>query len=118
MNDAEKLASLLEEGVIDEVLGQLQSGKEASIYVVRRGDEVVAAKVYKERDQRSFKNNAVYTEGRKVRKPKPPMETKPSDLLDALRRSAKGGAKPAKIAGKASARKPAKRAAAPLRKTG
>src|SRR5947209_13349381 len=67
MTDQDKLASLLEEGAIDEVLGQLQSGKEASLYVVRRGDEVVAAKVYKERDRRSFKNNAVYSEGRKTR---------------------------------------------------
>src|SRR5437016_839337 len=63
----DKLASLLAEGAIDEVVGQLQSGKEASIFVVRRGDELLAAKVYKERDRRSFKNNAVYTEGRKTR---------------------------------------------------
>ncbi len=65
--DEEKLASLLEEGHIDEVLGTLQSGKEASLYVVRRGTEIAAAKVYKERDRRTFKNNAVYAEGRKVR---------------------------------------------------
>jgi RIO kinase 1 len=67
MTDSDKLTSLLEEGVIDEVLGQLQSGKEASVYAVRRAGEVVAAKVYKERDRRSFKNNAMYAEGRKVR---------------------------------------------------
>jgi RIO kinase 1 len=67
MIDEDKLASLLEEGVIDEVLGTLQSGKEASLYVVRRGTEIAAAKVYKERDRRTFKNNAVYAEGRKVR---------------------------------------------------
>lgn len=60
-------------------------------------------------------------EGRKIRKPKPPKETKPSDLLDALRRSAKGEGKAAKgagNAGKTKARKPAKRAAAPLKKAG
>jgi len=67
MTDEDKLASLLEEGAIDEVLGNLQSGKEASLYAVRRGTEVAAAKIYKERDRRTFKNNAVYREGRKVR---------------------------------------------------
>lgn len=56
-------------------------------------------------------------EGRKIRRPKPPKETKPSDLLEALRRSAKGEGKAAST-GKAAARKPAKRTAAPLRKAG
>lgn len=67
MADDEQLASLLLEGAIDEVLGELQTGKEASLYVVRRGDEVIAAKVYKDRDRRTFKNNALYREGRKTR---------------------------------------------------
>ncbi len=58
---------LLADGVIDEVLGRLKSGKEANISLVRRGDAVVAAKVYKDRATRSFKNNADYKEGRKVR---------------------------------------------------
>jgi RIO kinase 1 len=53
--------------VIDEVLGRLKSGKEANISLVRRGDGVLAAKVYKDRATRSFKNNADYKEGRKVR---------------------------------------------------
>jgi RIO kinase 1 len=65
MNDA--LQVLLADGVIDEVLGRLKSGKEADISLVRRGDEVLAAKVYKDRATRSFKNNADYKEGRKVR---------------------------------------------------
>src|SRR4051812_47181001 len=58
---------LLADGVIDEVLGRLKSGKEANISLVRRGDEVLAAKVYKDRATRSFKNNADYKEGRTVR---------------------------------------------------
>jgi RIO kinase 1 len=58
---------LLSDGVIDEVLGRLKSGKEANISLVRRGDGVLAAKVYKDRATRSFKNNADYKEGRKVR---------------------------------------------------
>jgi RIO kinase 1 len=58
---------LLSDGVIDEVLGRLKSGKEANISLVRRGDGVFAAKVYKDRATRSFKNNASYKEGRKVR---------------------------------------------------
>ena len=65
MND--QLDLLLADGVIDEVLGRLKSGKEADISLVRRADRVMAAKVYKDRATRSFKNNADYKEGRKVR---------------------------------------------------
>ncbi len=57
---------LLADGVIDEVLGRLKSGKEANIHLVRRRGEVIAAKVYKDQ-HRSFKNNADYKEGRKTR---------------------------------------------------
>ena len=61
------LDSLLEEGIIDEILGRLKSGKEADVFrVVYRG-EIVAAKLYKDREQRSFKHNTAYKEGRKVR---------------------------------------------------
>ncbi|HEY0479495.1 MAG TPA: RIO1 family regulatory kinase/ATPase [Kofleriaceae bacterium] len=64
---SDPLEVLLADGVIDEVLGRLKSGKEANISLVRRGDGVLAAKVYKDRATRSFKNNADYKEGRKVR---------------------------------------------------
>jgi len=61
------LDTLVSEGILDDVLGRLKSGKEADVFrVVYRGD-VVLAKVYKDRDQRSFKNNAAYKEGRAVR---------------------------------------------------
>ena len=61
------LDTLVSEGILDDVLGRLKSGKEADVFrVVYRG-EVVVAKVYKDRDQRSFKNNAAYKEGRVVR---------------------------------------------------
>ncbi len=61
------LDSLLSDGIIDEVLGRLKSGKEADVYrVVYRG-EVIAAKVYKDRLHRSFQHNSAYTEGRRVR---------------------------------------------------
>src|SRR3954462_1930498 len=63
----DQLDVLLADGVIDEVLGRLKSGKEANISLVRRGEDVLAAKVYKDRSTRSFKNNADYKEGRKVR---------------------------------------------------
>lgn len=63
----DQLDVLLADGVIDEVLGRLKSGKEANISLVRRGELVIAAKVYKDRATRSFKNNADYKEGRKVR---------------------------------------------------
>jgi RIO kinase 1 len=64
---AEPLAQLLEDGVIDEVYTRLKTGKEAEIWLVRHAGEVVAAKVYKERKDRNFKNNAAYLEGRRVR---------------------------------------------------
>src|SRR5215211_6039892 len=64
---SEKLDELIAEGVLDEVLGRLKSGKEANVSLVRRGDDVIAAKVYKDRSTRSFKNNSGYKEGRKVR---------------------------------------------------
>lgn len=62
-----RLKPLVEEGLIDEVLSQLMSGKEATVYVVRSGDEIRCAKVYKDAKQRSFKNAVSYTEGRKVK---------------------------------------------------
>ena len=61
------LDHLLSEGIISEVLGRLQSGKEAQVFVVRCQGKVVAAKVYKDSAQRSFKNNSSYKEGRSVR---------------------------------------------------
>jgi RIO kinase 1 len=62
-----RLLPLQEEGLIDEVLVQLKSGKEATVYLVRCGDEIRAAKMYKDAAQRSFKQAAVYLEGRKTR---------------------------------------------------
>lgn len=53
--------------MIDEVLRQLMSGKEATVYVVRCGEELRCAKVYKEASQRSFKQAAAYQEGRNVK---------------------------------------------------
>ena len=61
------LQPLVEEGLVDEVLRQLMSGKEALVYVVRCGGEIRCAKVYKEATQRGFRQSALYTEGRKVK---------------------------------------------------
>jgi len=61
------LQALIDDGVIDEVLRPLKSGKEASVYVVRSCNEVRCAKVYKDMAQRSFQQRAQYQEGRKVR---------------------------------------------------
>jgi len=61
------LAPLLADGVVDEVVARLKSGKEADLWLVRHGGEVVAAKVYKARQTRSFKNRSGYQEGRQVR---------------------------------------------------
>lgn len=62
-----RLQSLVDEGLIDEVVNQLKSGKEAQVFVVRSGKDIRCAKVYKEAHQRSFKQAAQYQEGRKVR---------------------------------------------------
>ena len=63
----QRLRSLLEEGLIDAVVRQLMSGKEAMVYVVRCGDETRCAKVYKEATNRSFRQAVDYTENRKVK---------------------------------------------------
>jgi RIO kinase 1 len=62
-----RLIPLLEDGLIDDVIRQLMSGKEAMVFVVRCGDEVRCAKVYKEANKRSFRQSVDYTEGRKVK---------------------------------------------------
>ena len=62
-----RLQSLMEEGLIDSVVRQLMSGKEAMVYVVRRGDETLCAKIYKEATNRSFRQAVDYTENRKVK---------------------------------------------------
>ncbi|MBL8920048.1 MAG: hypothetical protein JNJ54_14380 [Myxococcaceae bacterium] len=63
----ERLQHLLDEGIIDEVFQQLKTGKEAEVWLVSHRGEPVAAKLYKEREFRSFKNDAGYLEGRQVR---------------------------------------------------
>ena len=67
MKTPKGLQALIDEGVIDQVLRPLKSGKEASVYVVRAGDDIRCAKVYKDMAQRSFQARVQYQEGRKVR---------------------------------------------------
>ena len=67
MKAPKRLQSLIDEGLIDSVVRQLMSGKEANVYVVRCGDETRCAKVYKEATQRSFRQAVDYTENRKVK---------------------------------------------------
>lgn len=62
-----RIAPLVEDGLVDQVVRQLRSGKEAAIFVVRCGDEIRCAKVYKQAEQRSFRSRARYQEGRGVR---------------------------------------------------
>jgi len=61
------LQPLIDDGVIDEVLRSLKSGKEATVYLVRSGAHLRCAKVYRDMAQRSFQKRAKYQEGRKVR---------------------------------------------------
>ena len=61
------LQPLIDDGIIDEVLRPLKSGKEASVYIVRSGETIRCAKVYKDMGQRSFQQRVTYQEGRQVR---------------------------------------------------
>jgi RIO kinase 1 len=67
MKAPKRLQSLIEEGLVDSVVRQLMSGKEATVYVVRCGGETCCAKVYKEATHRSFRQAVDYTENRKVK---------------------------------------------------
>ncbi|HCX80289.1 MAG: kinase [Curvibacter sp. RIFCSPHIGHO2_12_FULL_63_18] len=62
-----RLQSLVEEGLIDTVVRQLMSGKEAMVFVVRAGEQTLCAKIYKEATHRSFRQAVDYTENRKVK---------------------------------------------------
>src|SRR5215217_7890484 len=65
MNDS--LETLLADGIIEAVIGQLKTGKEAEVWLVQHAGQVVAAKLYKQRHERNFRNNVGYREGREVR---------------------------------------------------
>lgn len=67
MKPPARLQALMDEGLIDSVVRQLKSDKEADVYVVRCGDDTCAAKVYKEANKRGFRQAVDYTENRKVR---------------------------------------------------
>jgi RIO kinase 1 len=67
MKIPERIEPLVEAGLVDAVLRQLMSGKEAMIFVVRCGEDIRCAKVYKEANLRSFRQSVDYTEGRKVK---------------------------------------------------
>ena len=64
MPNYDGLDRLVEEGIIDAVHSRLMSGKEATVYIVERAGHLGAAKVYKTRDERTFKKTASYVEGR------------------------------------------------------
>lgn len=67
MRIPKRIEPLIRDGLVDEVIRSLKSGKEAEVYLVLCGDAVRCAKVYKEADKRSFQGQARYQEGRKVR---------------------------------------------------
>ena len=67
MKIPKRLEPLVEAGLVDSVMRQLMSGKEAMIFVVRCGGDMRCAKVYKEANLRSFRQSVDYTEGRKVK---------------------------------------------------
>ncbi len=67
MKTPKRIQPLIEDGLVDEVLRPLMSGKEATVYLVRCGNDIRCAKVYKDVAVRSFKQAVQYQEGRKVR---------------------------------------------------
>ncbi len=67
MKIPKRLQPLVDDGLIDSVVRQLMSGKEAEVYVVRCGEETRCAKIYKEADKRSFRQAVDYTENRKTK---------------------------------------------------
>lgn len=67
MKTPKRIQPLVDDGLVDEVLRPLMSGKEADVYVVRSGNEIRCAKIYKAAEKRSFKKAVQYQEGRKVR---------------------------------------------------
>ena len=67
MKTPKRLQPLVAEGLIDEVVRQLISGNEATVYIVRCGEEIRCAKVYKDAKQRSFRKSVSYQEGRKTK---------------------------------------------------
>lgn len=67
MKIPKRIEPLVEDGLVDDVIRQLKSGKEATVYVVRCGDEIRCAKIYKEANQRGFHQAVHYTEGRRVK---------------------------------------------------
>jgi len=67
MKTPKRIQPLVDDGLVDKVLRQLMSGKEATVFVVQCGEHVRCAKVYKEASKRSFKQAVLYNEGRKVR---------------------------------------------------
>lgn len=67
MKTPKRLQPLVDDGLIDEVISRLMSGKEADVFVVRCGEHIRCAKLYKDAAKRSFKKAAQYQEGRKVR---------------------------------------------------
>ena len=67
MRTPKRLEALVHEGMIDSVVGQLMSGKEATVYIVRCGHEMRCAKVYKDANKRNFRQASLYREGRKTK---------------------------------------------------
>ena len=67
MKTPKRIEPLVQDGLVDQVLRQLMSGKEAMVYVVLCGEELRCAKVYKEANMRGFHQAVHYTEGRKIK---------------------------------------------------
>jgi len=60
------LLNLRKLGYLTEILGELKSGKEATVYLARGPRGLIALKLYRDLEARSFKNDTLYRAGRAV----------------------------------------------------
>ena len=64
--DDDSLQHLYERGFITELVGELKSGKEATVYLVEGPKGLLAAKVYSDKQVSPFRNDRKYREGRYI----------------------------------------------------
>lgn len=66
----DRIEPFVDEGLITEIIRPIKSGKEAEVFLCRAaphltgGEELLVAKLHRQRDHRSFHNDARYLEGR------------------------------------------------------
>jgi RIO kinase 1 len=65
-SDKDHVDRLINEGVVDELLSVIKSGKEATVYLGRCRSKLIAVKMYTDIRVRSFRRDDVYRQGRYI----------------------------------------------------